>query len=423
MYKNQSMIQYIAYRKLVYSTIVLPKITNYFHILKARIIVAYVLFHEFKACSRRGSIRNMLKKGILFLIKHPAIFFNQGFPEEIGFKRDYEQAKEIIATRYTDFFRYYVAHRKTPLADYVYVMIGTPSLGSYFHRIIGAAWLCEKLGINIKFTFSNGGIGSHNLFKNPVLNYAKVCHPENFAELKKTLTNLEYIRGKYPSPWEEYAKHEISSEYGYKIISKLSIKQEIQQKADQWCDANIKGECVGVHYRLTDAISTARVISVDSYIDYLKQVLDDHCQIYACSDTASFIDPILEAFPNRVASRNITRSNDGRALHVQLPYAGFQQREDALIDILILAKLQMIYTTGSTFIDIMRFFNPAIKIISLDGRGQSYKKKNIPNYLPTPRMDLVHKAQADNTWREGLHYNKLPHHIKTEKIVENKIAD
>ncbi len=58
------MIQYVAYKKLVYSTIMLPRIANYFHILKARIIVAYALFHVFKAYSGvyRGRIWRKLKK-------------------------------------------------------------------------------------------------------------------------------------------------------------------------------------------------------------------------------------------------------------------------------------------------------------------------------------------------------------------------
>ena len=316
---------------------------------------------------------------------------------------------------YKDFFRQYVAHRKTPLADYVYVKIECPALGSYFSRIIGVAWLCEKLSINVKFTFPDTYItGGSNFFENSVLDYAKTCHPENFTQLKKPLVNLDYREGLYPSIWEEFAKREISSEYGYKIISRLSIKQEIQQQADQCFDANIKEECVGVHYRQTDVIHEHRMISIDSYIDYLKQVLDKHYQIYACSDNAPFIDAIHEAFPGRVVSRDITRSEDGRSLHRHEPYAGHQQRQDALIDILILAKVKAIYTVGSFLIDTIRFFNPAIKIISLDQRGK-FCYKNIPNYLPIPRMELVRKAQADTAWKELLPFETMVANIENKK--------
>ena len=245
------------------------------------------------------------------------------------------------------------------------------------------------------------------------MSYAKACHIENFAKLKKPLVELSYREKIYPSIWEVFAKREISNEYGYKIISRLSIKQEIQQQADQWINENIRGECLGVHYRQTDSIQEHRTISIDSYIDYLKQVIGEHYQIYACSDNAQFIEAIRKAFPGRVVSRDITRSKDGRSLHRHEPYAGHRQRQDALIDMLILARVKTIYTVGSYFVDMIRFFNPAIKIISLE---KAYHKK-LPNYLPIPRMDLVQKMHADTAWKESLHHDKFPN-IEIEKIVE-----
>ncbi len=384
------------------------KIANYFHILKARIVVAYVLFNLFKACSGVSirDIRKSLVKNTLFLITKPLICLNKGFPIKIGFKDEYAKGKEAIKVYYQDFFKRYIAHRKTPLADYVYVEIDCPALGSYFPRIIGVAWLCEKLGINVKFTFPDTYItGGSNLFENSILNYAKTCHPENFTKLKKPLAELNYRKGIYPSPWEEFAKRKISREYGHKIISRLSIKKEIQQQADQWCNENIKGKCVGVHYRQTDAIHESRIISIDSYIDYLEKVLDDHYQIYACSDSTLFIDAIHEAFPNRVVSRDITRSKDGRSLHRHEPYAGHQQRQDALIDMLTLAKVKMIYTVGSNFIETIRFFNPKIKIINLHKRGQTYPSK----------IALIRKARADTAWKKTLPFDTAVPNIENKK--------
>ncbi len=342
-------------------------------------------------------------------MRHPFACFNNGFPEKIEFefRYNYEPVKKAYDFLYKDFFKQYTAHRKTSLADYAYVKIDCPALGSYFPRIIGVAWLCEKLGINVKFTFPDTFItGGSNFFENPVLNYAKTYHPENFTKLKKPLVDLCYREKIYPSLWEEFAKSKISSEYGYKIISKLSIKQEIQQQADQWSNANIKEECIGVHYRQTDVIDENRIISIDSYIDYLKQVIDDHCQIYACSDNTHFVDAIHEAFSGRVISRDIKRSKDRRSLHRHEPYAGHQQRQDALIDILTLAKVKMIYTVGSFFIDTIRFFNPAIKIVSMDNRKIRYHK-SISNYISIPQKDLVRKARVDKAWKKSLRYDKV----------------
>ena len=303
------------------------RISNYFHILKARILVAYVLSHVFGACSgiHMRSLYKQLVKNTLFLIRHPFTYFKDGVPEKIPFGYIYASIKEAYNILYSDFFKRYAAHRKTSLADYVYVKMELPQcapLGSYFPRMIGTAWLCEKLGLNVKFIFPDTHMtGSINLFENSFLSYAKTCHPENFMQLSKPFTDLNYRKNSQskatycPSPWEEFAKRRLPSEYGYKIISALSIKHEIQQQADQWCDANIKGECVGVHYRRTDAIGEHRIISVDSYIDYLKQVLDDRYQILACSDTAQFIDVMYKAFPGRMISRDIARSHDLRPIH------------------------------------------------------------------------------------------------------------
>ncbi len=382
-------------KKLVYATVMLSEITNYFHILKARVVVAYALFY---ASSIGRGICRPLMKNTSFLTRHPFVCLKNGFPQKIKFKHVYANVKETYSFFYRGFFKTYVAHRKTSLADYVYVEIEELSLSYYFETVVGVAWLCEKLGINVKFTFPDTyGTGSSNFFESSVLDYAKTCHLENFTQLKKPLN----IRS-HDSPWFSYSKSRIPKEYGHKIITKLSIKQEIQQQADQWRNENIEEECAGVHYRQTDAIHEPRVISIDGYIDYLKQVLDNHYQIYACSDNVKFIEAIHKEFPGRVVSRDITRSQSDQSLHRHEPYVGHQQRQDALIDMLILAKCEVIYTVGSLFIDTVRFFNPTIKIISLD-KQDAHKK--IPNYLPIPRMDLVQKARADTGWKKLLSFN------------------
>ena len=83
-----------------------------------------------------------------------------------------------------------------------------------------------------------------------------------------------------------------------------------------------------------------------------------------------------------------------------------------MIDILILEKVKMIYTVSSTFIDTIRFFNPAIKIIALN---KPYVYKKIPNYLPIPRMDLAQKAQADTTWKELLLFETMVANVENKK--------
>ena len=383
------------------------KIFFWWHIFKARIVVGYVFLYSFGACAniKRRLMLQTLGEDILFLICHPVAFCREGLPKK-GIQARYkhrlvaEQFKEAYNTLYKDFFREYTAHRKTALADYVYINMKCLSLGSYFPRVIAIAWLCEKLNLNVKFTFSGSRL-THgtNFFETPVLSYAKTCRHEKFEQLNKPLVDMTYRNeGATPSLWEDFGKRKISSEYGRSIISKLTIKREIQQQVDQWCRENMKRKYIGVHYRRTDGLGLSRVIKLEDYIDYLKQVLDDR-HIVACSDTAQFIVAISKEFPGRVITRDITRSTDTRSLHRHEPYAGDQQRIDALIDMMILAKTELIYTTGSFYVDAVRFFNPAIKIIALDGRRSIYR--GLPNYVPIPHRHLIEKYQRNTSWKSS----------------------
>ena len=244
--------------------------------------------------------------------------------------------------------------------------IQTNVVSNILFIIVGYAWLCEKLNINPKFVASD----ENNFFKNSMFMYSK--------KTREGLSNGWLIN---------FSRSKIPSQYGHKIISRLTIKEKTQRQADKWTDSNLQGDWLGVHYRGTDLARTGRkyrFIKIETYIAYLKETLDAHHNIFACSDQVQFIEQIHSAFPGRVYSRDITRSNDKTPLHKDSKYAGSQQKQDAFIDLLILSKASLVYTTGSYFVDAARFLNPSIKIISLDGRKVCYK--NIPNYLPCPKL-------------------------------------
>ena len=147
--------------------------------------------------------------------------------------------------------------------------------------IVGVAWFGEKMNMNIKFT------GLEDFFENSMLIHSEKYRHENPRQLINTIL------------WENYAKATIPSEYGYKIISKLGIKEALLQEVDKWVNSNLQGDWVSVHYRGSDRsdICNHRSIKMEVYITYLKEVLDDQCSIFACSDQAQFIEQIKEAFP------------------------------------------------------------------------------------------------------------------------------
>ena len=254
--------------------------------------------------------------------------------------------------------------------------------GTALDMMVGTAWLCEKMKVNMK----SPNCTIWRFFENnTIVNITDQSVEQRF----------EYDKRKFPALTRlvDYAKYLISSEYGHKVLSKLSIKESLKKSANEWCDKHIKGDWVAVHYRGTDiehkkkkAYRCRYRIELDSYITYLKSVLGERSSIFACSDQAQFIDKMNEAFPGRVYARAIRRSYDHEPLHVWGgSVSNLQQEIDALIDILILAKAGLIYTTGSGFIDVVRYFNPQTKIVSLDGR------RIVKNHIPIPRKDLFDK--------------------------------
>ena len=188
-----------------------------------------------------------------------------------------------------------------------------------------------------------------------------------------------------------FAEYEIASEFGHTVLTKLAIKCHLQQQADQWYSENIKGKCIGVHYRGTDsyklALSYGGGMKIETYVTYLKKVLDKSSCIFVCSDQAQFISRMKSVFPGRVVARNIKRSYTGDPIHFD---GGSQQTRDAFIDILILAKTGLVFQSGSNYANLVRFINPHIKIISAGHRkGPHSRIKHIPNYIfPIPKRDF-----------------------------------
>jgi len=312
-----------------------------------------------------------------------------------NFTTAYKKLREIYAfykRAYNDFCRdfskEYTEYRKNPLASYASVELRERALGILFPQMIGVAWLCEKLKLNVKFSFIGRPPNDTFLFENLFLSYSKTYQADNILQSMRRYGALIRVAS---------GREKLSNEYGYKVISRLGINRDIQQQADQWYRSNAKRKCVGVHYRGTDATRMRRVIKIEGYIAYLEKVLEKDDNILACSDQAQFIAKIHEAFPGRVLARNIMRSYDWRSLHWDDKHSGSQQMQDALIDLLVLAKTEVIYTPGSGLIDAIRFLNPSIKVISLDGR-----RSKDPNYLPVPYPELVREIRHDTAWKASL---------------------
>ena len=382
----------------------LRRISVYWYILKAALVLGHVL-NPYRA------YRMSLEKSLMIIrsIYTPLLWSNHHeIPtvkkeQPIKDKKKKQQPKKIKkkkvklkkkASTHNSLKKYFLAYMYLVgyLKDGISCkcitarILGYGNVGSTLFTLVGIAWICEKLNINLKPVRKESAY--YDIF-NAALNYSESCQCEEFAKIREPITQIQHMRHLGINLREvlaEFSRNRISSAFGHKIISTLSIKQELQQQADQWYQTNIKKNFIAIHYRGTDALFQ-RKMTMDAYITYLQKVLDKDSCIFACSEKEQFITRMKTAFPGRVVARDIKRSHTDEAIHFG---CDSQQIRDAFIDLLILSKAELIYTVGSTFTDIIRFLNPAIKIICLQPRA-----KNIPNYLPVPEKDLVEKMKQE----------------------------
>ncbi len=255
-------------------------------------------------------------------------------------------------------------------------------VGASLDFMVAVAWFIGRRGKLLRFKRPSYAMWRY--FENDALDSST-----NKLE-RKSRPSKEVAAG-YPVL---YLARFISSEYGHKVITRLSIKEDFQKSANEWFASHIKGDWVAVHYRGTDVAKIKDVykkrykIDLKPYVTYLKEALGSQCSIFACSDQAQFIDEMKAVFPGRVFARDIKRSCDDRAIHKHTAQCKeqdiYDQERDALIDVLVLAKAELIYTTGSGLVDVVRYFNPETKIVSLDGRTIGRGKNNAP--IPEPDL-------------------------------------
>ena len=228
------------------------------------------------------------------------------------------------------------------------------SLSVYFRMIISNIWFYETINVNLKFVSLSK---NRYFFENHTLGINEKYLSENFVSS--------------PMPTAMFEKYSYRNilEYGYKVLPKLSIDRVLQEQADKYIKEHLTEDWLGVHYRGTDYLGRKndekRLAHRQTYLSHIKEVIPDHCDIYVSSDQAQFIDEMYEMFPSRVFARDIQRSDNKRSLHSNKKYSGVQQQRDALIDILILAKAKLIYRSEmGAFVNITKFLNPDIEIIS-----------------------------------------------------------
>lgn len=167
------------------------------------------------------------------------------------------------------------------------------------------------------------------------------------------------------------AQFEMSRERAHELIHKyIHVQSHIVQQVDNFCKEHFDNFFViGVHYRGSDKLGEAPVISYPEIVASINLLLAEHStmpiKIFVATDDASFSTYIKEQFPNLIVMRDALRSDNSAGVHTRADFAPYQKGEDAIIDCLLLSRCSVLMKTVSYLSDSSLLFSPEIPVIRL----------------------------------------------------------
>lgn len=165
--------------------------------------------------------------------------------------------------------------------------------------------------------------------------------------------------------WAENVERQMTRDAAAVIVQRhIRLKPAVHGKANEFWRAHAgSGPVVGVHYRGTDKSEEAPPVPHDRVAAAVRRTLDGAgfpgAKVFLATDEQACVDYMAHAFSNRLFTRAVRRSADGRPVHKRQG-DGFRKGEEAVIDCLLLSKCAALVRTSSNLGLAATFFNPAI---------------------------------------------------------------
>lgn len=165
------------------------------------------------------------------------------------------------------------------------------------------------------------------------------------------------------------AHYFFTRKYAHSLIEKyIKIKQDVLDEVEGFAVKNLKGKTViGIHYRGTDKHLEA------SYVDYsmlisalekeVKALEDADFVIFLATDEPIVLERLSASYRDKLVFTNAER------MEMPVHYASqrcYQKGRDALVDMLLLAKSNLIIRTNSNLSAVSCFFNPDMRVVNLN---------------------------------------------------------
>lgn len=149
----------------------------------------------------------------------------------------------------------------------------------------------------------------------------------------------------------------------YIIEKYIKIKPHIQEKIDTYLENNFDGHYIlGVHYRGTDKSCEAPRVSYQEVQAQIQKIINEcgysDYKIFIASDELAFFNHMERSFPGMILTYE--KSNKNRN--------NYEAGEAALIDCILLSKVNILFRTSSNLSLISTFYNPQLPVIELSQR-------------------------------------------------------
>jgi hypothetical protein len=226
----------------------------------------------------------------------------------------------------------------------------------------------EYAGLEVNFE-------TQGLYYDPILGpnwWEYYCEPIQLGDKKnsviKRISDREYMDYAY------YPLKYLSKEQVHSIIKKhIKIRDHIKHKADQFSTKNFeKSHIIGIHYRGTDKVLLeAPRIPYSEILNQINLHLNNlkypDYKVFVATDEEQFIDFMKEMLPGKILTYSTLYSNDSTPLHSKFSNT-YLSGEEALIDCLLLSKVNFLIRTTSNLSLWSTYFNPSVPVLELSKR-------------------------------------------------------
>ena len=155
---------------------------------------------------------------------------------------------------------------------------------------------------------------------------------------------------------------------GAELVSRfIAPAAAVETAVNDFVRAHWSDQVIGVHYRGTDkSVDAPRVAYPDVEIAIRQRMSSDGCRIFVATDEQGFVDYMQQRFPERVLSRPMFRSSDGRPIDIVNADGNFTKGFDAVVDCLLLSRTHSLVRTASNLSLCATFFNPRLPSVILN---------------------------------------------------------